>query len=107
MPALKESRTGEARGHGFRGLGLSRILMVSQIAFTLLILVAAGLFVRTLSNLASIQLGFNRENLLTFQLNARQAGHNDPEIVAFYNDLRTQFSVHPGRPQPQVSRIMP
>jgi predicted permease len=95
-PALKESRIGHARGHGFRGLGLSRILMVSQIAFTLLILVAAGLFVRTLSNLASIQLGFNRENLLTFQLNARQAGHRDPEIVAFYNDLRTQFSSIPG-----------
>jgi macrolide transport system ATP-binding/permease protein len=96
VPALKESRTGEARGHWFRGLGLSRILIVSQIAFTLLILVAAGLFVRTLSNLASIQLGFNRENLLTFQLNARQAGHSDPGIVAFYNDLRTQFSSIPG-----------
>ena len=96
MPALKESRTGEARGHGFRRLSLSRILMVSQISVTLLILVAAGLFVRTLSNLASIQLGFNRENVLTFQLNARQAGHKDPEIVAFYNDLRTQFSAIPG-----------
>jgi macrolide transport system ATP-binding/permease protein len=96
MPALKESRTGEARGHGFGRFGLSRILMVSQIAVTLLILVAAGLFLRTLSNLASIQLGFNRENVLTFQLNARQAGHSDPEIVAFYEDLRTQFSDIPG-----------
>jgi predicted permease len=96
MPALKESRTGEARGHGFRRFSLSRILMVSQIAVTLLILVAAGLFVRTLSNLASIRLGFNRENVLTFQLNARQAGHTDPEIIAFYNDLQTQFSAIPG-----------
>jgi predicted permease len=96
VPALKESRTGEARGHRFRSLGLSRILMVSQIALTLLILVAAGLFVRTLSNLASIQLGFNRENVLTFQVNARQAGHNDPEIVAFYNELRTRLSAIPG-----------
>ena len=95
-PALKESRTGQARGHVFRGLGLSRVLMVSQIAFTLLILVIAGLLVRTLSNLASIQLGFNQENLLTFQLNARQAGHRDPEIVAFYDDLRRQFSSIPG-----------
>jgi len=94
VPALKESRTGDARGH--RSLGLSRILIVSQIAFTLLTLVAAGLFVRTLSNLASIELGFNRDNLLTFQLNARQAGHEDPEIVAFYNDLRTQFGAIPG-----------
>jgi predicted permease len=96
VPALKESRTGEARSHRFRGLGLSRILMVAQIAFTLLILVAAGLFVRTLSNLGSIQVGFNRENLLTFHLNARQAGHDDPEIVTFYNDLRTEFGAIPG-----------
>jgi predicted permease len=96
VPALKESPGGPARGHGLRGLSLSRMLVVSQIAFTLLILVAAALFVRTLSNLASIQLGFNRENLLTFQLNARQAGHRDPEIVAFYNDLLTEFSSIPG-----------
>jgi predicted permease len=96
VPALKESRPGDARGRRHRGLSLSRMLMVSQIAFTLLILVAAGLFVRTLSNLASIQLGFNRENLLTFRLNARQAGHNDPEIVAFYNELRTEFTAIPG-----------
>src|SRR4029077_15605373 len=92
MLALKGSRTGEARGHGFRRLGLSRILMVTQIAVTLLILVAAGLLLRTLSNLSSIPLGFNRENVLTFQLNAREAGHKDPEIVAFYNNLRLQFS---------------
>jgi macrolide transport system ATP-binding/permease protein len=95
-PALKESRTGDARGPRWRGPGLSRTLMVLQIAFTLLVLVAAGLFVRTLSNLASIQLGFNRENLLTFQLNARQAGHTEPEIVPFYNDLRRQFGSIPG-----------
>src|SRR5206468_89148 len=96
VPALKDSRIGQARGQAFRALSLSRILMVSQIAFTLLILVAAGLFVRTLSNLSSIQLGFNRENLLTFQLNARQAGHDDPEIVGFYEELRRQFSAIPG-----------
>jgi len=95
LPALKESRTGETRGHGLRRLGLSRILMVAQIAITLLILVAAGLFVRTLSNLASIQTGFNSD-VLTFRLNARQAGHTDPEIVAFYEELRTQFSALPG-----------
>ena len=96
ISALKESRTGEARGRGFRHLSLGRILLVSQIAITLLILVAAGLFLRTLSNLASIQLGFNRQNVLTFQVNARQAGHTDPGIVGFYNDLRRQLSAIPG-----------
>lgn len=96
VPALNVSRIGTARGRGFGRAGVSRMLMVSQIAFTLLILVAAALFLRTLSNLTSIPLGFNRENVLTFQVNARQAGHTDPEILAFYEDLRRQFAGLPG-----------
>jgi len=92
--ALKESRTGERRRLG--SLNLSRILIVGQIAVTLLIVIAAGLFARTLSNLASIELGFNADHVLTFGLNARQAGHKDPEIVSFYNGLQKQFSAIPG-----------
>jgi macrolide transport system ATP-binding/permease protein len=75
---------------------LSQALVVSQIVFSLLMLAAAGLFVRTLSNLQSIQMGFNRENLLLFELNARQAGHRDPEILAFYAELRKRFAAIPG-----------
>jgi predicted permease len=44
----------------------------------------------------SIPLGFNGDNVLTFQVNARQAGHEDPAIVAFYNDLRRGFTSIPG-----------
>jgi predicted permease len=96
VPALKASRPGEARGRRSRHLSLSRLLMVSQVAITMLILVAAGLFARTLSNLASIEPGFNRDNVLTFRLDARQAGHTDTEIVPFYEELRRQFSAIPG-----------
>ena len=97
MPALKETRAGQPSSrHSFRRAGLSRVLVVSQIAISLLMLVAAGLFVRTLSNLQSIQLGFNREDLLLFQMNARQAGHQDPEIIAFYGDLQKRFGAIPG-----------
>jgi len=96
IPALKEARTGGDRRHGPGRLSLGRILIVSQIAIALLIVVAAGLFARTLSNLASIELGFNPQSVLTFQLNARQAGHTDPEIVAFYSGLQRQFSAIPG-----------
>jgi predicted permease len=96
MPALKAVTAPGARaGHG-RRISLGRALVVSQIAFTLLILVAAGLFLRTLSNLQSLPLGFNSEQLLTFQLNARQAGHDDPEITAFYDRLRGEFAAIPG-----------
>jgi hypothetical protein len=97
MPALKEARSGRRhwRHSGWR-IGLGHAFIVAQIAISLLILVAAGLFVRTLTNLQSIDLGFNRESMLLFELNARQAGHRDPEISVFYEDLRKRFSAIPG-----------
>jgi predicted permease len=104
IPALKESRTGQLGSrHSFRRVSLSQALVVSQIGISLLMLVAAGLFVRTLSNLQSIQLGFNRENMLLFQMNARQAGHQDPEIIGFYSDLQKRFAAIPGVRSASVS----
>jgi hypothetical protein len=93
MPALKASWGAQAQtGHTFQRVRLKHLLTVGQIAISLLMLVAAGLFVRTLSNLQSIELGFNRQNLLLFQVDARKAGHKDPEIGAFYADLRVRLS---------------
>ncbi len=97
IPALKEARAGQlGLRHSFWRTSLSQLLVVTQIGISLLMLVAAGLFVRTLSNLQSIQLGFNRENVLLFRMNARQAGHRDPEIITFYSDLQKRFSAIPG-----------
>jgi macrolide transport system ATP-binding/permease protein len=94
MPALKEVRAGQPHTRG--RIGLRQILVVSQIALTLPMLAAAGLFVRTLSNLQHVELGFNRENLLLFTLNARQAGHQNGELIAFYNNLQQRFSAISG-----------
>lgn len=96
ISAMKETRTGEhGLRHSFWQFSLSQVLVVGQIALSLLMLVAAGLFVRTLSNLQSAELGFNRENVLLFELNARQAGHKGPEIAAFYADLLRKFRAIP------------
>jgi macrolide transport system ATP-binding/permease protein len=97
IPALKEARTGQRGGHrSFWRVSTSHVLVVCQIGISLIMLVAAGLFVRTLANLQSVELGFNRENLLLFQLDARKAGHKDPEVAAFYADLRRRFGTMPG-----------
>lgn len=97
ISALKEARAGQTGSrHGCRRISVSHGLVASQIGISLLMLVAAGLFVRTLSNLQSIQLGFNRENVLLFRMNARQAGHRDPEIGTFYSSLQKRFSAIPG-----------
>jgi predicted permease len=94
LPSLKALRTGERRSR-FR-VSLSHVLIVSQIALSLLMLVGAGLFTRTMFNLQHIAVGFNRENLLLFQLNALQSGHSEPEIVSFYSDLQRRFAAIPG-----------
>ena len=90
MPALKDGR-----GSGPRRR-MQHVLVVAQIAISFLLLVAAGLFVRTLHKLHSVQLGYARENILLFSLNARQAGHRDPEMAIFYADLRKRFESIPG-----------
>jgi predicted permease len=90
IPALKTGRGGGPRRRA------QHILVVAQIAMSFVILVAAGLFVRTLNKLHSVQLGYARENILLFSLNARQAGHRDPEIATFYTNLRKRFESIPG-----------
>ncbi len=96
MPALKESRSGSPRPGGRLRFGLGRMLVVFQLAMCLLLLVGAGLFLRTLANLHSLDAGFDREEVLLFKVNARQAGHRDPEILSFYNDLEKRLAATPG-----------
>lgn len=96
MPVLKESRSGGPRSGARLRFGLGRILVISQLAICLLLLVGANLFVRTLANLHSLNVGFEREKLLVFKVNARQAGHRDPEILSFYSDLKGHLATIPG-----------
>jgi predicted permease len=90
MPALKAGRGGGPRNRA------QHLLVVAQIAMSFLLLVAAGLFVQTLNKLHSVQLGYARENILLFTLNAHQSGHRDPEITTFYSELRKRFESIPG-----------
>jgi predicted permease len=92
MPALKELQGSQARSR----LSLARVLTVAQVAIALVMLVAAGLFARTLANLHSVALGFHPENILTFNLNAREAGHRGPELAVFYAGLQQRFAALPG-----------
>ncbi|HKQ90485.1 MAG TPA: ABC transporter permease [Blastocatellia bacterium] len=83
-PALRASRSDliAALKVGGRGLEfggsrqrLSRSLIVAQIAISLILLVGAGLFLRTLRNLHSIDLGFERENVLLVTLDPSHSGY--------------------------------
>jgi macrolide transport system ATP-binding/permease protein len=77
-------------------LTVMQSLIVSQLVMSLLLLVAAGLFARTLTNLESVELGFQPDHLLLFDVNAAQAGRSASETAAFYADLRRRLSEAPG-----------
>ncbi|MGH9838192.1 MAG: ADOP family duplicated permease [Blastocatellia bacterium] len=75
---------------------LSKGLIVAQVALSLLLLVGAGVFLRTLHNLQQVNLGFNQENLLVFRLQPFQSGYKDERLLQFYRQLFARLENLPG-----------
>jgi predicted permease len=75
---------------------LSKGLVIAQVAMSLLLLIGAGLFIRTLHNLQQINLGFNQQNLLLFSLQPGQGGYKDEQLAQFYQQLLTRLDSLPG-----------
>jgi hypothetical protein len=78
---------------------------VAQVAVSLLLLVGAGLFIRTMYNLQRVNLGFNQENLLLFALQPEQGGYKDERLVQFYNQLFERLDNLPGVRSATFGRI--
>jgi predicted permease len=98
-PALKQTHGGQPAIYlrrGWRRIGLSNMLVVSQIAISLLLLVAAGLFVRTLNNIHTIAAGFDQERILLFSVNAWQGGYRADALSRFYDRLNQRLAGTPG-----------
>jgi predicted permease len=103
LPALRGSRTeitlslkdrsGTASGGG---ISLRRMLVGMQVALSLLLLVGAGLFVRTLRNLDSLGPGFPTDHLLTFRINPSLNGYSDEQAKSFYQRLNGNLQSMPG-----------
>jgi predicted permease len=87
MAASVAAARGQAR---FR-----RLLVVAQIALSLLLLVGAGLFTRSLYNLLRVDLGFRAENLLTFELDPSASGYDTQRGLALYRELRERLAALP------------
>jgi len=71
-------------------------LVIAQVALAVVVLVGAGLLVRTLQNLRNVDPGFDTRNLLTFGLDPTLIGYKTPQIDAFYRDLQQRLGTIPG-----------
>jgi predicted permease len=95
LSAIKDARSTAASASG-RRTGPTRVMVVLQMGATLVLLVTAGLFARTLANFAAVDLGFNPDRVLTVMLNAKQAGFDDAGAAGIYRELRSRFAAMPG-----------
>ena len=96
-PALKESTTSFAgsASHG-RWLNLGGGLVIAQVALAILALSGAGLLVRTLKNLKSIDPGFDTRNILLFNMDTVLNGYTKQQTHAFYSQLLERLEALPG-----------
>src|SRR6516164_9229585 len=77
-------------------LNLPKYLVIAQVALSLLLVVCAGLFLRTLWNLQSVALGYPKEKLLMLTVDGLTAGYKDAQLSALWRDLLPRVRALPG-----------
>ncbi len=102
--ALKSGSRGAVAGTGVR---LTRLLVVSQIAISLVLLVGANLFARSLLNLESRPLGFDQDHVLLARVNPRLAGYTPASVSAMYRRLYDRVAALPGVQSATIARYSP
>jgi predicted permease len=105
VPAIRAARVevaptlkGSASEFAMLGsrLRLGKALVIVQVGLSLVLLVGAGLFVRTLVNVESQNLGFNRHNLLIFAIDPAKSGYQAQRILPLFENVRERLQAVPG-----------
>ncbi|HMD33081.1 MAG TPA: ABC transporter permease, partial [Candidatus Acidoferrales bacterium] len=103
--AMKSGQAGPGDGRAhFRA---SSWIVAAQVAMSLVLLVAAGLFLRSFVNLATLDLGFSRSNVLLVQANLQVAGVAPAERTGIYDQIESRLRALPGVTSASRSVIAP
>jgi predicted permease len=87
----KNARRSAIPGEGYK---LGKSLVVLQVAVSLVLVIGAGLLARSLANLRNFYPGFNRDNVLLFQVNPTIVGYKD--VVPLYEQMLSRMRATPG-----------
>ena len=94
LGALKQGTTSTGAGeHRFTS---GRFLAAAQVTLCLVLLVGAGLFLRTLIKLQTVDLGFDQQHLLLFDTRPGLNGYKDVALITYYQELQRRLSGIPG-----------
>jgi predicted permease len=92
-PTLKDTGRGSS---GYTRSLLSKSLVVAQVSISVLLLIGAGLLIRTLRNLQHVEAGFNTSNLLLFSVEPRLIGYKEDKLAALYQQMFDRLEAVPG-----------
>jgi predicted permease len=97
LPAWRAARAALPRASLIEGRGrLARLLLVSQVAFALVLLVGAGLLGATLERLRAVETGVDRQHLLVASVLPREMGLGPAQALRLHEDLVRRMSALPG-----------
>jgi predicted permease len=102
--AMKEG--GRSTAGAARGL-TRKTLLVVEVSLALVLLVGAGLLVRSMARLLGIDPGFNAENLLTMRLNMRSDAYTTPRRLTIYDESLKRVGALPGVQGAAITRSLP
>src|SRR6185436_1189695 len=92
--AMKGQAAQSVGGHGMARL--RSILVTTQIAFSMLLLVLAGLFARSLANVARVDLGMSSGSVVTFAVSPRMSGQSREATMRTFDRIEEQLAAEPG-----------
>jgi putative ABC transport system permease protein len=103
---LRDEGRGSTGGH--RRVQLRGLLVVGQVALSMLLLIGAGLLVRSFSRLLTVEPGFDPQNVLTMNVSLPTVKYADAQKqVAFFDDLSRRVSALPGVRSAAISAALP
>jgi len=112
MPAFRATRVDladamklESRSVAGGRSWLSMGLLVVQVALSVVLVIGAGLFLRTLQNLRHVDIGFNPNNLLLFAVDPSLNGYDADRTATFYGDLQQALKALPGVRSAALTRV--
>jgi len=102
-PAMKEG----ARNATQSSRVLDRLLVITQVALSVVLITGAGLFVRTLQNLWAVNMGYERDNILMFSVDAKLAGYPPDRAAAVYHEILERVQALPDVQSTSASIVRP
>src|SRR5262245_5848126 len=95
-PSLAPNVKGQAGAVLGGGVRLRKALVVAQVTISVLLLISAGLFIRTLRNLRLLDLGIKPESMIAFNVSPAASGYTPDRIPPFYKSLVERIGAEPG-----------